>query len=146
MHTDTEAGAKGGWQIATPLFQREGMACPSPSTLTFSDTAPKGTNLNSRGCNPRNVHANSIPTLKGLNIHPLVADIVRPLQGRDSFHGVIPGFTRCYSSCSPPGLKHGGKVAGNARRELERKSGRKVVTSGNYLALTQAGKKKKQIK
>jgi hypothetical protein len=43
-------------------------------------------------------------------------------------------------------LKHGGKVAGNARRELERKSGRKVVTSGNYLALTQAGKRKKQIK
>jgi DNA-damage-inducible protein D len=40
----------------------------------------------------------------------------------------------------------GGKVAGNARRELERKSGRKVVTSGNYLALTQAGKRKKQIK
>ena len=37
----------------------------------------------------------------------------------------------------------GGKVAGNARRELEKKSGRKVVTNENYLALTQAAKKAK---
>lgn len=35
----------------------------------------------------------------------------------------------------------GGSVAGNARRELEKKSGRKVVTSDNYLALTQSAKK-----
>ena len=40
----------------------------------------------------------------------------------------------------------GGKVAGNARRELEKKSGRKVVTNENYLALTQAAKKAKRIK
>ncbi len=39
----------------------------------------------------------------------------------------------------------GGNVAGNARRELEKKSGRKVVTSGNYLALTQGVKKAKRI-
>jgi DNA-damage-inducible protein D len=39
----------------------------------------------------------------------------------------------------------GGKVAGNARRELEKKSGRKVVTSENYLALTQAAKKAKRL-
>ena len=32
--------------------------------------------------------------------------------------------------------KDGGRVAGNARRELEKQSGRKVVTSENYLALT----------
>jgi hypothetical protein len=37
-------------------------------------------------------------------------------------------------------------VSGNARRELEKKSGRKVVTSGNYLALTQAAKKAKRVK
>ena len=37
----------------------------------------------------------------------------------------------------------GGEVAGKARKDLERKSGRKVVTSENYLALTQ-GEKKKQ--
>jgi methylphosphotriester-DNA--protein-cysteine methyltransferase len=37
----------------------------------------------------------------------------------------------------------GGTVAGNARRELEKKSGRKVVTSENYLALTQVEKKKR---
>jgi hypothetical protein len=36
----------------------------------------------------------------------------------------------------------GGKVAGNARRELEKKSGRKVVTSENYLALAQSAKKR----
>ncbi len=39
----------------------------------------------------------------------------------------------------------GGTVAGNARRELEKKSGRKVVTSDNYLALTQK-EKRKQLK
>ena len=35
----------------------------------------------------------------------------------------------------------GGKIAGNARRELERKTGRKVVSSDNYLEIT--GKVKK---
>ena len=40
----------------------------------------------------------------------------------------------------------GGKVAGNARRELEKKSGRKVVTNENYLALTQAAKKARRVK
>ena len=40
----------------------------------------------------------------------------------------------------------GGGVAGNARRELEKKSGRKVVTSGNYLALTQGAKKAKSLR
>jgi len=35
----------------------------------------------------------------------------------------------------------GGTVVGNARRELEQRSGRKVVTSENYLALTQSAKK-----
>ena len=40
----------------------------------------------------------------------------------------------------------GGNVAGNARREMEKKSGRKVVTNENYLALTQAVKKAKRIK
>jgi len=39
----------------------------------------------------------------------------------------------------------GGTVAGNARRELEKKSGRKVVTSDNYLALTQS-EKRQQLK
>jgi hypothetical protein len=34
----------------------------------------------------------------------------------------------------------------NARRELELKSGRKVVTNKNYLALTQAVKKAKRVK
>ncbi|MCX6907195.1 MAG: Bro-N domain-containing protein [Verrucomicrobia bacterium] len=38
----------------------------------------------------------------------------------------------------------GGTVAGNARRDLERRSGRKVISSQNYLALTQ--KKTKQLK
>ncbi|MGO9585388.1 MAG: Bro-N domain-containing protein [Limisphaerales bacterium] len=42
--------------------------------------------------------------------------------------------------------RSGGKVAGNARRELEKKSGRKVVTNENYLGLTQAVKKAKQMK
>ena len=40
----------------------------------------------------------------------------------------------------------GGTVAGNARRELEKKSGRRVVTSENYLALSQGVKKARQLK
>src|SRR5208283_3251433 len=36
--------------------------------------------------------------------------------------------------------RSGGKVAGNARRELEKKSGRRVVTNENYLALAQSAK------
>ncbi len=39
----------------------------------------------------------------------------------------------------------GGSVAGNARLELEKKSGRKVVTRENYLALAQSAKKAKQL-
>ena len=42
--------------------------------------------------------------------------------------------------------RNGGTVAGNARRELEAKSGRKVVTSENYLALTQSAKKTRRLK
>jgi len=41
--------------------------------------------------------------------------------------------------------REGGTVAGNARHELEQRSGRKVVTSENYLALTQSAKKAKRI-
>lgn len=37
--------------------------------------------------------------------------------------------------------REGGTVAGNARRELERKSGRKVVTGEYYLSLRQPAKK-----
>jgi len=39
----------------------------------------------------------------------------------------------------------GGTVAGNARRDLEKKSGRKVVSSENYLALTQSAKQPNQL-
>ena len=42
-------------------------------------------------------------------------------------------------------LNAGGTVAGNARRDLEQKSGRKVVTSEKYLALTQSVKKAKSL-
>jgi len=40
----------------------------------------------------------------------------------------------------------GGTVAGNARRELEKKSGRKVVSNENYLALSPSAKKIKRVK
>jgi len=40
----------------------------------------------------------------------------------------------------------GGAVAGNARRDLEHKSGRKVSTSENYLALTPSAQKAKRLK
>jgi hypothetical protein len=41
--------------------------------------------------------------------------------------------------------REGGTVAGNARRELERKSGRRVVTRDNFLALTQSKKKAQRL-
>ena len=36
-------------------------------------------------------------------------------------------------------------MAGNARRDLEKKSGRKVINSENYLALSQGAKKAWQV-
>ncbi|MCX9026092.1 MAG: BRO family protein [Candidatus Methanoperedens sp.] len=44
------------------------------------------------------------------------------------------GFNECFDSS-----KEGGEIAGNARKELEKKTGRKVVSSENYLSIT--GKK-----
>jgi hypothetical protein len=38
-----------------------------------------------------------------------------------------------------------GSVAGHARKELEKKTGRKVVTSENYLALAPAAPKRKRL-
>ncbi len=42
--------------------------------------------------------------------------------------------------------RKGGSVAGSARRDLEKKSGRKVVTKENFLALTQSVKKAAKLK
>jgi len=39
----------------------------------------------------------------------------------------------------------GGEVAGKARKDLETKSGRKVVTRENYLSLTQGAKKQARL-
>ena len=59
-------------------------------------------------------------------------------------------ITRTRDAQGFPQSKHaartGGTVAGNARRELEKKSGRKVVTSESYLALTQSVKKAKSLR
>ena len=41
--------------------------------------------------------------------------------------------------------RSGGEVAGKARKDLELKSGRKVVTSENYLSLTQGAKKTQRL-
>jgi hypothetical protein len=57
---------------------------------------------------------------------------------------------QCWNAQNFPQKKQaahdGGKVAGNARTELEAKSGRKVVTSENYLGLTQSAKKAERLK
>jgi DNA-damage-inducible protein D len=50
------------------------------------------------------------------------------------------GFSR-----NKQAAREGGTVAGNARRELERKSGRKVVTGDNFLALTEPAKRAKPL-
>ena len=41
--------------------------------------------------------------------------------------------------------RDGGAVAGNARRELEKKSGRKVISGENFRAITQSERKAKQV-
>jgi prophage antirepressor-like protein len=41
--------------------------------------------------------------------------------------------------------REGGSVAGHARKELEKKTGRKVVTSENYLALAPTAPKRKRL-
>ena len=41
--------------------------------------------------------------------------------------------------------RDGGKVAGSARRDLEKKSGRKVITRENFLGLTQSAKKAAEL-
>jgi DNA-damage-inducible protein D len=38
--------------------------------------------------------------------------------------------------------KAGGNVAGNARKELERKSGKKIITNENFKQLTEKKSKK----
>ena len=40
--------------------------------------------------------------------------------------------------------KQGGNVAGNARKELEQKTGKKVVSKNNYLVLDKEKKKKEK--
>ena len=61
-------------------------------------------------------------------------------------HAATTSIARNRDTQGCPQNKHaahdGGKVAGNARRELEKKSGRRVITSENYLASTQAAKAK----
>jgi DNA-damage-inducible protein D len=42
--------------------------------------------------------------------------------------------------------RDGGTVAGSARRDLEKKSGRKVITRENFLGLTQSAKKAAELK
>lgn len=46
---------------------------------------------------------------------------------------------------SKSAARDGGAVAGNARRELEKKSGRKVISPENYLALSQGIKKARSL-
>jgi len=52
----------------------------------------------------------------------------------------------CDRDRSSKAARSGGKMVGNARRELEKKSGRKVVTNENYLTLAQSAKKAKRMK
>ncbi len=51
------------------------------------------------------------------------------------------GFEECLDSS-----KEGGKIAGNARKELEKKTGRKVVSSENYLNINRKKDTEKLIK
>ncbi len=97
----------------------------------------------------RGTRAEPLPSLTGTNTGGLWSagyQTVRPLRGRVPFVCGSPGFTRCYSCSNPSGWRRCGNVAGNARRDLEKKSGCKVVTSENYLGLTQTIKMAKRIR
>jgi hypothetical protein len=50
------------------------------------------------------------------------------------------GYEECLDSS-----KEGGKIAGNARKELEKKTGKKVVSSENNLNITRKKENKKLI-
>jgi len=69
--------------------------------------------------------------------------------GRGWGEAATTEITRTRGTQGFPQNKHaahaGGTVAGNARRELERKIGRKVVTSENDLALSHSVKKAKSM-
>ncbi len=97
----------------------------------------------------RGTRAEPLPSLTGTNTGGLWSagyQTVRPLRDRVPFVCGSPGFTRCYSCSNPSGWRRCGNVAGNARRDLEKKSGCKVVTSENYLGLTQTIKMAKRIR
>ncbi|MDX9752074.1 MAG: hypothetical protein RBT71_13425 [Flavobacteriales bacterium] len=54
--------------------------------------------------------------------------------------GIVQGFPEHKKAA-----RAGGEVAGKARRDLETKSGRKVVTNENYLSLAQGEKNRSRI-
>ena len=49
----------------------------------------------------------------------------------------VLGFTE-----NQKAAKAGGKIAGNARKQLEKKSGKKVISRENYKLLTEAERRK----
>lgn len=62
---------------------------------------PKGFDVNSRGCNPRNARSQRQPALKGPN-HPSAIEF-DPFGGGWFFGVRPPGFTRSYLCFAPSG-------------------------------------------
>ena len=82
-------------------------------------------------------------------LSPLVGSAKRGAdEWRDGWNANQAGERCSLSSGERAGVRASVKLTyfGNARRELEKNSGRKVVTKDNYLGLTQAATKAKRIK
>jgi DNA-damage-inducible protein D len=94
------------------------------------------------GISPKD-HKN-IKGLKSQNLRDHMSDLelIFSMLGEASTNAIVKTKNPVGFVENKKVAKQGGNVAGNARKELEEKTGKKVVSKDNYLALNQASKKK----
>lgn len=102
------------------------------SEATFGLTPSQYADLKGLGRENLRDHMNDLELIFSMLGEAATTEIARNTDARG-----FPGNKRAAHA--------GGTVAGNARKELEAKSGRKVVTPENFLALTQSEKKAKSL-
>ena len=102
------------------------------SRATFGLTPSQYTALKGLGCENLRDHMNDLELIFSMLGEAATTEIARNTDAQ--------GFPE-----NKQAALEGGTVAGNARKELEAKSGRKVVTRENYLSITQSDKKTKTL-
>lgn len=103
------------------------------SQATFGFTPSQYTALKGLGRENLRDHMNDLELIFSMLGEAATTEIARNLDAQ--------GFPE-----NKQAAQDGDTVAGNARKELEKKSGRKVVTRENFLALTQSEKKTRTLK